>query len=93
LTNGIDESILAIRGKKREADMDEKKMGRPKKPDAKRPVGIKLSEADIARLAAASHATGLKVNTIIEQGLNLRIEQLEKLMNEGKPFPPKPEER
>jgi hypothetical protein len=64
------------------------KMGRPPLPpgEKKRPVGIKLSDEQVAQLEACSLATGLKKNTIIEQGLIARLAELSKAQNNGKPW-------
>lgn len=63
-------------------------MGRPAKAveEKKKQISFKLHPNDIALLNAVAKATGFKVNTILEQGMRLRIDQLEKQLNGGKSF-------
>lgn len=49
-----------------------------KKPDNKKTVTFKLYPETIDRLENASKKSGLKKNTIVEQGLERRLNELER---------------
>lgn len=49
-----------------------------KKADNKKNVTIKLYPDTIRRIESASKLTGLKKNTIIEQGIRIRLDRIEK---------------
>lgn len=49
-----------------------------KKPENKKNVTIKLHPDMIKRIDKASDKTGLKKNTIIEQGIRIRLGEIEK---------------
>ena len=49
-----------------------------KKQDNKKNVTIKLYPDTIRRLKSAAELTGLKMNTVIEQGIRRRLDEIEK---------------
>jgi hypothetical protein len=74
--------------------MEEKKrMGRPPtgKPPKKQ-YPLKLTEEMTEQLQAAAYWSRLKANNIVEEGIEIMLEKLQKEHNEGKPFPPKPKD-
>jgi hypothetical protein len=72
---------------------EKKRMGRPPtgKPHKKQ-YPLKLTEEMTAELQAAAYWSRRTANSILEDGLEIMLEKLQKEHNDGKPFPPKPKD-